>query len=112
MSKDRTEYADIEAAPITGSNDRRRTHLVGNSDSRTLGIGLSSPVHIAGDAADTGDVQVAGIQIQQRSVPWGVDRLWEVELIAKPVVDRQLRGCSPGVLPIEEEALLELLRIG
>src|SRR5262249_8645340 len=72
----------------------------------------SFPVHVAGDAAYARDVQVAVIRVQQRSVPRGVDRLGEVELVAKTVVNRQLRACPPGILRVEEVAFLEFLRIG
>ena len=44
-------------------------------------------------------------------VPFGVDRLREVDLPTQPVVEGQLRREAPGVLSVEEPALLPLGRI-
>ena len=61
---------------------------------------------------DARNMQIAVVQIQQCAVAGTVDCLWEVELPAKSQVQGQILGYAPGVLSVEEGALLEFLGVG
>ena len=73
---------------------------------------VDSPAKVRGNATDAGHVQIAVFDVQQCAVARAIGRLGEVEIPAKAEVQGQLLGDAPGVLRIEEGALLEFLGVG
>ncbi len=98
-------------AAITGTHHRRGCCLVGKADARReVGVALLY-VEVGAPLAVTRNADVAGIQIEQTTLPFAVDRLWKVNLPTQAIVGGEFVGDSPGVLRIEESALLPFLRI-
>ena len=70
------------------------------------------PAEVGGNAADAGHMEVAILEVKQGAIAGPIGRLWEVEIPAKAEVEGQRLGGAPGVLRVEEGALLELLGVG
>src|SRR5205823_3122751 len=108
MAKDRTEHTDVEAATITDTDDGLVTPLIGDAQPRRKILEAIIDAHIDGHPTDTGYVDCAIVQIQQAAVASFIDRLWIIDFPAQPVVQCELGGYAPSVLPIEKLSLLVL----
>ena len=120
MAEDRSEDAQIEAAPVTRPNHGLRIRRPCDPDARIPGVGSGAPPHVGGNVPVARNPQVAvgrvssgaSVQFHQSAISLPVHRLREILLIAQAIIDRERWSGPPGILRVEEVALLEFLGIG
>ena len=108
MTEVGAEDADVEAAAIAEANDGLGIELVSDTDARRerlvgiVDIAVESDVAVAGDADD------ALVEVGETALALTVDVFGIVDFPAQAVVKGQLGADAPGVLTVEEPALLAL----
>ena len=120
MTEQRSEHADVVAAPITGSEHRLLVQLVRRADARRpVRMILDAAVQRnASDARDedvgrwNGNLPVADVGQNEPALAGVADRLRVDEIEAQAVVQRQLAVDVPGVLRVIEMPPLALGRVG
>src|SRR4051812_97084 len=97
MSEERSEYADVIAAPVPGAQNGFFVKLIGCADARRpVEMVLDAAVHRNATHAD--DQDVAGSQVEKTGVPRLVDRLRVDDVQPQAVVQGHSRARAPGVL--------------
>ena len=111
MSEVGAEHTHVVAAAISHAEHSFRRDLVGYTNAgregRPVVIDVPAQV-IRTEATHAND---AFLDIGKSTFALPVHRLGEVDLPTQAVVEGQLRSNSPGVLAVEERALLPLCRV-
>ena len=111
MTKDRAKGADIETPSITHPYHGFRGYLISNAKAwRQVGETVLY-IAVQRDAIHTGDHDFARIDVNPTSFSIACYRLRIVNLPAQTVVQGQLGRDTPGILPVEELAILSFTGI-
>src|SRR5207247_11439466 len=98
---------------VTGPDDRLGADLIGDPEARRP-VDLVLHVTRQVDVADTTDADLTGVDVHPSPVARLVHRLRAQDVGPDPVVERELRRRTPGVLQVAELAPLQLacVRVG
>ena len=107
IAKDRAKYALRKAASVAEANHGFLIGLIDDAQARRKLLFLVQRIaHIRWNLADAGDLQIAGVQIQQSAISRGIGGLRKIEIPAKAHTHGQIAADAPGILAIEECPLL------
>ena len=106
VSKQRSEHADVIAAPVTHADNRLWSYLVSNSQPRRELRPVVFGASVITDTAVASNPNYSFRQYCETAVALTVHAFRSVELPAQTVVKGQFRRDAPGVLAIEEIAIL------
>src|SRR5215475_1081667 len=112
MAKVGTEHADVIAAAITHPHHSLWRSLISNPQARCkcLKSVLDVTGHVVGPEPSHADSTRPAVvhNIGKPAVTLAIHRFGEINLPAQSIVESQLRSDAPGILAVEEPALLPL----
>src|SRR5712692_3901688 len=106
MAEVGAEYADIEATAVPKANHRLGIELIGKAEARRKCFISILDVSIRAHTTEAGDSDHALLQVSETTVALGVDSFGEVDFPPEAVGHREFGADAPGVLTVEEPALL------
>src|SRR5260370_8470500 len=100
--------ADVEAASVPHADHSLGVDLVGDSNAGSDELPVGRRTTVVTDAAVARDANHAFGQDRKTAVTLPVHNFGSVVLPAQAIVDGQLVSGAPGILPVEEVAVLWL----
>ena len=106
MTEVRPEDSHVVADAESRPDDGLLIQLVGQSYARRKGVPVVADVAVETVRSVAGDSADALNNIVEAAVAFSINEFGEVNLPAQSIAQRQLRGYTPGVLPVVEHAPL------
>src|SRR5215471_3075390 len=104
MAKDGTKDADIETSAIAHSYNCLGTELVSDSETWSKSCEAVVHSHIHRNTADSGNMQIPVVKVEESAIARFVHGFREVDLPAQPIVQSQLGREPESILPVKEPA--------
>src|SRR5262245_14200078 len=111
MAEDRTEHADVKAAPEAHAQDGLLGHAVGYAEARREGRERAFLIQVQSDALAAGDQHFACVNVHEAAFARASHGLWTIEFPATAEVHCQILRNAPRVLAEEEPTVLALFRV-
>jgi hypothetical protein len=111
VSKIRAKDSEIEAAPISETENSLRRNFIRNPRTwREIGETICY-VSLQIDISKASHIDRTGIEVHPSACSLAGYRLREIDLPANPIIEDQLAINPEGILPIEEQSFLAFPRI-
>src|SRR5205809_2208484 len=110
VTKQRAKHADVEASAVARANDSSFPQLVCDTQPRGERLVGGINIEVFVDISNSTDKQLPGFEVKQTSISVLLHSLGEDQLPAQTVVHRELLGCTPGILAVEEPSPLTFSR--
>ena len=111
MSKDRTEHAQVVAAPVAAADHGLRVQLIGDAQTRRKVVQGRLHIQIAAHAIHARHQHLARLEAYKTSARISVDHLRTVDFPPQSVVHGQPGRHLPGILAEEKPPVLGFARV-